>query len=300
MENLEDEGNAMKKLFVFAAILFLLICTAPFVPSPASAVTTYLIYNQWGGTWHDANKTYVDDSLMCWAASASNILDWGNWETPTYNTESKIFQNFKDHWTNNRGWQSWAWNWWLTGAQPPTKTYAYVNVPGGGKYYPEENFYDYYTTAFGASEISAMDQLMHNGYGISLVIGTTSGASHAVTAWGFDYDLVNGKTTYTAIYVTDSDDKVTALKKMGLAYNTNNGWYLTSGYTNWKINGVYGFEMNTGLISVGSNYSLPYSAAAPISPTWWLFAGGILLMAGVGLRKKQNLSKNRLFNNSLS
>lgn len=30
------------------------------------------------GTWHDANKTWVGDNAMCWAASASNILDWGD------------------------------------------------------------------------------------------------------------------------------------------------------------------------------------------------------------------------------
>ncbi len=56
-------------------------------------------------------------------------------------------------------------------------------------------------------------QLMHKGYGISLVIGTASGASHAITAWGFDYTLVGGKSNYTAVYITDSDDRVTALKK---------------------------------------------------------------------------------------
>ena len=258
----------MKRLILLAAVLFFGLTGAAPVYS-----STYYLYNQWGGTWHDANKTGVDDSLMCWAASAANILDWGNWDTPAYNTETKIFQNFKDHWTNNRGWQSWAWQWWLNGTPPPYKTYAYVNVPGGGNYYPSVPFYSLYTVAFGAGEIASMDQLMHNGYGISLVIGTSS-ASHAVTAWGFDlYPVSNGKTNYTALYITDSDDRVTALKRMGLAYNTTNGWYFTSGYTNWKINGVYAFDSQN-------------PAAAPIVPAWWMFASGLLLLGGAGLRQK--------------
>ncbi len=100
--------------FVLGLLTLIMLIGA--VPAWSS---TYYLTSQWGGTWHDANKTRVDDSLMCWAASASNILDWGNWDTPTYNTEAKIFQNIKKYWTNNRGWQSWAWKWWLTGANAP-------------------------------------------------------------------------------------------------------------------------------------------------------------------------------------
>ena len=182
----------MKRQLLLALVVFLgLIGAAPVWGS------TYYIYNQWGGTWHDANKTGVDDSLMCWAASAADILDWGNWDTAAYNTETKIFQDIKYYWTNNRGWQSWAWNWWLTGAQAPNKTYAYANVAGGGKYFPGYSFYSYYTTASGSTEMSRMDSLMNSGYGISLVIGPNHTNQHAITCWGYDY-VMSGH--YQAIY----------------------------------------------------------------------------------------------------
>ena len=264
----------MKRLILLAAFL-LLTCAPAIVPTSASAVSSYsyMVYSQWGGSWHDANKTGVDDSLMCWAASASNILDWGNWDTPVFNTETKIFQDIKNHWTNGRGWQSWAWKWWLIGSPPPTNTYAHIDVPGGGNYYPTENFFSYYTSASGLGEMASMDHLMHEGYGISLAIykGT---ASHAITCWGFDYTITNGVSNYTSVYVTDSDDGVTALKKMGLTYN--NGWRFTSGYTGWLISGVYGLELNkTPLGNV---------CPTPIATSWILLGSGLALLAGVGLR----------------
>ena len=280
----------MQKSFRGNRVVLAMLVLAIFIGAAPAWGSTYYLYSQWGGTWHDANKTLVDDSLMCWAASASNILDWGNWDTATYDTETKIFQEIKAHWTNGRGWQSWAWRWWLQGTPPPYNTYAHIDVPGGGDYFPTANFYSYYRSTSGAYEIASMDQWMHIGYGISLVIGNASGASHAITAWGFDSALVNGKTNYTALYVTDSDDSVTALKKMNLAYNTTNGWYFTSGYTNWKINGVYAFARNNGITSSDvSSLEISPAAAAPIMPTWSFVVTGLLLLFILQRRRKFSL-----------
>jgi hypothetical protein len=130
--------------------------------------STYYLYSQWGGTWHDANKTYVDDSLMCWAASAANILDWGNWDAAGYNSETKIFEEIKAHWTNNAGYQNWAWQWWLNGTPPPYNIYSHIEVSGGWNFYPTEDFYNYYRTASRAGEIATMAGLMSRGYGHKL------------------------------------------------------------------------------------------------------------------------------------
>ena len=49
--------------------------------SNASA-TSYYLWDDWGGTYSDAEKspTNTDDDLMCWAASAANLLAWTGWE----------------------------------------------------------------------------------------------------------------------------------------------------------------------------------------------------------------------------
>jgi hypothetical protein len=279
----------MKRLILLAVVVGFFGLTGA---APAWS-STYYLYSQWGGTWHDANKSGVDDSLMCWAASASNILDWGRWDTVSDSTESQIFGELKEHWTDNRGWQSWAWNWWLTGAQAPYKIYAYANIPGGGANFPGTSFYSNYSTAFGSSEMATMDALMNKGYGISLVIGPNHTNQHAITCWGYDY-VMNGTTKqYTALYITDSDDGVVALKKMNLAYSAAHGWYFTDGYTNWDITGVYAFERKAGTAkepysTLGSG-GLPAGVTAPVAPTWMLFSTGLGVLGFLRLRRRYHV-----------
>lgn len=102
-----------KRLFGMSVIAILVLALA----QPALSLS-YFVYDQWGGTWQDANKNYKDDSLMCWAAAASNVLAWGKWGTDTYDTAPKIFQHFKDHWTNNGGYSYKGWRWWFNGYSP--------------------------------------------------------------------------------------------------------------------------------------------------------------------------------------
>ncbi len=75
---------------------------------------------------------------MCWAAAASNVLDWGKWTTSQYNTSQTIFQYFVDHWTNQGAYMTWAYSWWLNGTPPPITTYAVSDVPGGN-FFPTQN-----------------------------------------------------------------------------------------------------------------------------------------------------------------
>ncbi len=76
---------------------------------PVSA--TYIGYD----TWYDANKSPYnsEDDLMCWAAAASNILYWGNWNTPAYPSEDTVWKHFQDHWTDKGSIMEFGWDWWL-------------------------------------------------------------------------------------------------------------------------------------------------------------------------------------------
>jgi hypothetical protein len=256
-------------------VVFLLAILVSAVPALGD---TYFIYNQWGGTWHDANKTRTDDSLMCWAASASDILAWGKWNTATYNTDTQIFQNFKDHWTNKLGYAMYAWRWWLNGTPPPNNYYAYIDVAGAGNYFPDANFSDYYTGKATTNIMPYIDQMMNNGDGVSLVLSKGS-SSHAVTCWGFDYNLVNGVKNYTSLYITDSDDGVTALRNYAMTYN--NGYYLSGGYSGWRVGAAYGLEGNfdgLGLNSIPAAMGQAAGSPAPLCPTWVLLAPALLLL----------------------
>lgn len=238
--------------FIGYLVLILTLVLASTLPALPD---TYFIYDQYGGTWHDANKTYHDDSLMCWAATAANILTWGHWGKAPYNTASSIFQEFVAHWTNNPGYMSWAWNWWFNGSDPPNYFVSYPDVPGGGNYYPSLKFSDYFTgvSSVSGNIMTAIDTGMHHGRGVGLIIGSGS-YSHAVTAWGYAYSAPGA---YSSIFITDSDDGYYGLREYPLLWQ-NNAWYLGGGYAGWKINAI----QELGYLQ------------APLAPSWILFATG--------------------------
>lgn len=227
---------------------------------------SFFIYAEFGGTWHDANKTTAntEDDLICWAATASNILAWGEWGTPEYDTEEQIFQHYQDHWTDNTGYMSWAWKWWFDGS-PPKYTFAsYPDVSGGGNFYPALDFTDYYEYSSGGDTMSAIDSLLREGKGVGLVISKTGASySHAVTVWGYEYSEPG---VYTSIYLTDSDDGVLGLREYPLIWQ-DNAWYLGGGYSGWKL----------GLIQV-LGYHHPPMHPTPIAPSWMLLGTGVVAL----------------------
>ena len=66
-----------------AIIIFILIIKIAGTGSTAFA-TSFYGYEVYGGEWQDAEKTFsnTEDDEMCWAAAASNILDWTGWGRP--------------------------------------------------------------------------------------------------------------------------------------------------------------------------------------------------------------------------
>ena len=57
-----------------------------------------------------------EDDLMCWAAAASNVLEWTGWGVVGGMTNTdEMFQHFQDHWTDLGGSSEYAWNWWFDG-----------------------------------------------------------------------------------------------------------------------------------------------------------------------------------------
>jgi len=258
----------MKRLGMLFLILGLLF-TAPGLCHGLS-YTNYFLYNQWGGTWQDVNKSpaNADDDYLCWAATAANVLAWGHWGTSAHPTSASIFQDFVEHWTDNAGYMSWAWKWWLNGSPPPYNTYAYIDVAGGGNYFPEMSFSAYYRGASGGNLLTTLDAWMHQGYGVGLILRKGS-SSHAVTAWGFSYDSTTTVPQYKGIFITDSDDGQNALMYYSLTWQSNY-WYLGEGYAGWQLYGLQALKY------------LPLAAAEatpiPISPTWLLLATGLLVL----------------------
>ena len=236
----------MRNILVLAAVC---IC----LTSPAFGLS-YFGYNEWGGTWQDVNKNWNDDDNLCWAAAASNILEWAGWGTPADSTEQNIFDEFKEHWTNQGSLAGYGWNWWLNGTLPPaSEGWAQVNVSGGGNYWSSLSFSDYFHADWNApTSLSSLQSYLRSGYGVTLGV-YTNGGGHALTAWGYDYDSSGN---YTGIWVSDSDDNSSIIKRLSVSYS-NEQWNLGDSYTGWYIGNVQALGRNpSGNSCGGANVTL--------------------------------------------
>lgn len=200
---------------------------------------TYLVYQDHGGMWHDADKTCPKsgDGLMCWAAAAANVLKWGHWDTADHDTEASIFECFNKHWTNGTGTPGVAWQWWFNGGQKAES--AAGNAGHGansgsscdfrnfgtrpkdaesGHYWPLVNFYSYFHQESDPSRtMEAISDYLHKGFGVVIGVerhGRSTG--HVVTVWGCETDK-NG--AFEGVFITNSDDGGRQLDYLRVEWN---------------------------------------------------------------------------------
>jgi hypothetical protein len=160
---------------------------------------TYCNYYDHDGTWNDVNKTWIDDSQMCWAAAASNILAWGGWGTARYSTAGGIYDYIRSCFPNMGGDPYQAYDFWFYGRR------------GEGGFYPGYGLNNYHNSG---SPMQDLATFLHDGQGVHIRVAT-AGATHALTVWGYDYNPAyspDDDRYYTHLYYTDSDDRVTELQ----------------------------------------------------------------------------------------
>lgn len=236
----------------------------------------------------DVNKTWDgDDDELCWAAAAANILEWGGWGAVA-DSSTAVFEYMKDAWSDATGLMEYAWEWWLDGdVFTPDASAGWAELDDDattGGYWLDETFSELFHEdwAFdkstgelgdGSGMMDTLSGYLDSGWGSSLAVYSDFGG-HALTAWGYDYDLAGN---YTGIWVTDSDDNLDGLKLLSLDL-IDGLWYLDSGntygYENWFIGGIQALESN---------------APVPEPGTLALLAlGGVLLTALRRRRRNRN------------
>ncbi|MFW6153830.1 MAG: PEP-CTERM sorting domain-containing protein [Planctomycetota bacterium] len=218
---------------------------------------SFLLTEAFGGAIADAEKDPYDgdDDLMCWAATAANILQWTGWGRVDDGSgrvladADAIFDYFVDHWTDAGGMMHAAWDWWFDGTSPTQGRagWSQVDVPGGG-FHPDVNFHEHYVRFQDESNLLwAIDMLLRDGYalGAALYRPKSGGGlyGHALTVWGVD--ILDD--AYVGLWVTDSDDAKSMadppdqVRYYGVRYN-NNRWYLQdyAGRDTWYLGLVDG------------------------------------------------------------
>jgi hypothetical protein len=264
----------------------------------SASAAPYYVWDDWGGTWHDADKTLsnAEDDLMCWAAAASNVLDWTGWGNvpgKNLNDQDDVFGYFQDHWTDNAGMMSYGWYWWFYGTNISQgwDGWSQVDVAGGGNFYPTESFFQYYhSESNDAKTLKAIDHFLHEGYGVTL--GLYGPGGHALTVWGYEYDEIG----YKGIYVTDSDDhKGSNNPPDVLVYYDvlfdSGAWYLQGfGSDNWYIGEVQALAQypakKPGKLGMPGQLPGDISAPVPEPATILLFGSGIIGCVATVKRKR--------------
>lgn len=202
--------------------------------------------------WTDANKTGKNDKFLCWAASAANIIEW--WQKKaevripagTPRKADDILKLFSETFIDVGRGESIAWRWYFGGCDLAEYSYASdfrdaASAKTSGRFLEKVILEKYgwpsprnsdpaYILGGVAADISpdalradalakTLVRQLKEGKGVTLALssGGKFPQGHAVTLWGIEYR----KDRIKSLYITDSDDGVTALKKYDVAYVTS-------------------------------------------------------------------------------
>ena len=263
-------------------ILLLMFMAFIFVLPTHGTASSYFVYDHFGArTWSDASKSFSsEDSLMCWAAAASNILAWGGWTTGPAQNADQIFTAFQNYWTNAGGNMYYGWAWWLDGTLPSSGSGSQVNVSGGGNYFPAAEIGNYFLgTGSDGFAMDAIRYLLQHGYGVTLGVVNAS-IAHAITVWGYAY-TENG---YQGIYITDSDDNISNILYYAVS-SIGGKWYLQNYYGH---NDIY-IDMVEGLACNDTRTS----SAVPIPATAFLLGSGLFGLVGIRCKRIGQMKRLR-------
>ena len=201
------------------------------------------------GGWVDYNKdrgqdSGNDDSLMCWAASSSNIITW--WQNqqketaiPTPDYTGSTWDFFRTITTNCGSNPQFALGWYVNGSDvcsnwqwDTTNSKQYQTggflqsvycTADNPVYIADRNKSASNTYAQAAALVGAL----RSGYAMTLevgIAGTTGNvpSSHAITLWGLNYDTdKDGNISITGAYITDSDDSHAGLVSCDVKLSEN-------------------------------------------------------------------------------
>lgn len=200
--------------------------------------------------WVDINKNWTTDKFHCWAAAASNIIAWwqqkiesGKIPAGTPKKAEDIFEAISSAFIDSGRGSNIAWKWYFGGCDLADICYrSDFRNPGtartSGRFWQNNVLRKYgwpnpryaepaYIQSGVCSDVSPEQRnsetlaetfvrLFGEGKGITLDLtpGGSFPMGHTVTLWGIEYQ----KNRIKAVYITDSDDGETKLKKYDVAY----------------------------------------------------------------------------------
>ena len=168
----------------------------------------FKMWEEYNIAYTDADKTGSDDSNLCWAATAANLLAWGGWAAD----EDDVFNTFNEHFANQPGDVYDALRYYFNNFIPNVSA-EMVTVREARS----RMLLDFVVSA------------LHEGRGVTLKIkypGRSIG--HFVTVFGYMY--LTEEDNFVLMF-TDSDDHLNQMRNFKVVWN--------DGADRWEIQGVY-------------------------------------------------------------
>lgn len=180
----------------------------------------FKMWEHFGVAYTDADKSEADDSNMCWAASAANILAWSGWAAD----EDDAFNTFKAHFDNVTG----------------------------GVYDALDYYFDNFVPTVSADMVTVREDrshmlmdfivsALHEGKGVVLKIkypGKPIG--HFITVFGYMYFTTEDN---FILLFTDSDDHLHQMRNFKVLWNDATDRWETQGlYEGWHLQYVISLD----------------------------------------------------------
>lgn len=215
----------------------------------------------------DTEKTNMPndgDDMLCWAASAANMLHYTGWgQKAGFDSPDDIFDEFVSAFDDNGSQQVFGFNWFFNGLNDMQGADGWAQVKNygnSGMFLPKYSVWNH-ADFINVSQnheaiIRVFDELEQgNGMGISFGWLDENGVrngGHAITLWGYiiDHDFAETDSRhYKAIIVSDSDFDMPSDPNRRVAPNKlcvlNMVPYQQHGYDSWYFEGYNGGNSGT-------------------------------------------------------
>jgi hypothetical protein len=227
--------------------------------------TQYLITDYHGGWWVDAEKIpgsdgggndppvvpEEEDDLLCWAATASNMVDYAGWGfVGGMVNADEYLDHFEDHVTDWGSLTEYGLEYWFDGTLTSHGAeWSTIDVAGGGDFWDSSGTYslapNHELTWDETQTLAKLDDWLRLGYPCGLgIYPLTPPGGHAITCWGFNYDE-DDPDYYVGVWITDSDshkhlaDADDYLRYFEVEYNDGVGrWEMPNYGGGWRIASV--------------------------------------------------------------
>lgn len=187
-----------------------------------NAKLEYRYFNITNIDFIDTEKTGSSDSMLCWAASCADILQYTGWGSAAgFSDADDIFEAYIRAFDDVGGNAYYGWQWFFSGYNAKQEVSGWAHIDDGTystfkgwlPAYSPENVTTLYDVKHDWSPIDDTFASLREGGGVSILLGWYGdygrNGGHAISLWGYVLNnAASGKDKYEALIISDSDSDI--------------------------------------------------------------------------------------------